>query len=219
MKTKNYKDIVLPMRAGDICIEYQQAKRKDEQIQILADQNKTTCAVIAWIVLLGGEKPCNYWLRSITGDKAQSAADLRASEAGRQASSYRDWAHPEITDADMDRRISKAIADAEKRACMKKRAALRLEREDWEETEPITEEEPIATMKVENTMGECNNEQINTTELQKAIILDANEADAIRLFFDKALLSYIKNECDSLTEVSELTAVYKKILDWRGTEQ
>ena len=85
MKIKNYKDIVLPMRAGDICIEYGQAKDKLKQVRIIADQCNVPSAVIAWIALLGGEKPCAYWLRSIAGEKTSTVEEIRNSEAGRQA--------------------------------------------------------------------------------------------------------------------------------------
>lgn len=197
MKTKNYKDIVLPMRAGDICIEYQQAKRKDEQIQILADQNKTTCAVIAWIALLGGEKPCAYWLRSIAGEKTSTVEEIRNSEAGMQACSYRRWAHPEITDDEIEELIRKAIEAAEDRAAKQSN-----------KKEGKNGENPAEATMSEFTENIKQNEEGGTPT---PITLTEDEAETIVTFFDNSLLSYIKSECNSLREVAELTAIYEKL--------
>ena len=97
------------MSGGDICIEYAQAKDKLKQVRIIADQCNVPSAVIAWIALLGGEKPCAYWLRSISGEKTSTVEEIRNSEAGIQACNYRRWAHPEMTDDEIEEQIRRRL--------------------------------------------------------------------------------------------------------------
>lgn len=195
MKTADYKNIKLPMSGGDICIEYGQAKDKIKQVRIIADQCNVPSAVIAWIALLGGEKPCAYWLRSISGDKTSTVEEIRNSEAGIQACSYRRWAHPEITDDEIEELIRKAIEAAEDRAAKQSN-----------KKEVKNGENPA-----EATMSELKEENNKTVDGSTPITLTEDEAETIANFFDYYLLSYIKDKCNSLREIIELTAIYEKL--------
>lgn len=195
MKTEDYKNIKLPMSGGDICIEYGQAKDKIKQVRIIADQCNVPSAVIAWIALLGGEKPCAYWLRSIAGEKTSTVEEIRNSEAGMQACSYRRWAHPEITDDEIEELIRKAIEAAEDRAAKQSN-----------KKEVKNGENPA-----EATMSELKEENSKTVDGSTPITLTEDEAETIANFFDYYLLSYIKDECNSLREIIELTAIYEML--------
>ncbi len=195
MKTEDYKNIKLPMSGGDICIEYGQAKDKIKQVRIIADQCNVPSAVIAWIALLGGEKPCAYWLRSIAGEKTSTVKEIRNSEAGMQACSYRRWAHPEITDDEIEELIRKAIEAAEDRAAKQSN-----------KKEVKNGENPA-----EATMSELKEENSKTVDGSTPITLTEDEAETIANFFDYYLLSYIKDECNSLREIIELTAIYEML--------
>lgn len=195
MKTEDYKNIKLPMSGGDICIEYGQAKDKVKQVRIIADQCNVPSAVIAWIALLGGEKPCAYWLRSIAGKKTSTVEEIRNSEAGMQACSYRRWAHPEITDDEIEELIRKAIEAAEDRAAKQSN-----------KKEVKNGENPA-----EATMSELKEENSKTVDGSTPITLTEDEAETIANFFDYYLLSYIKDECNSLREIIELTAIYEML--------
>lgn len=195
MKTADYKNIKLPMSGGDICIEYGQAKDKIKQVRIIADQCNVPSAVIAWIALLGGEKPCAYWLRDIAGEKTSTVEEIRNSEAGMQACSYRRWAHPEITDDEIEELIRKAIEAAEDRAAKQSN-----------KKEVKNGENPA-----EATMSELKEENSKTVDGSTPITLTEDEAETIANFFDYYLLSYIKDECNSLREIIELTAIYEML--------
>lgn len=195
MKTEDYKNIKLPMSGGDICIEYGQAKDKIKQVRIIADQCNVPSAVIAWIALLGGEKPCAYWLRSIAGEKTSTVEEIRNSEAGMQACSYRRWAHPEITDDEIEELIRKAIEAAEDRAAKQSN-----------KKEVKNGENPA-----EATMSELKEENSKTVDGSTPITSTEDEAETIANFFDYYLLSYIKDECNSLREIIELTAIYEML--------
>lgn len=195
MKIADYKNIKLPMSGGDICIEYGQAKDKVKQVRIIADQCNVPSAVVAWIALLGGEKPCAYWLRSISGDKTSTVEEIRNSEAGIQACSYRRWAHPEITDDEIEELIRKAIEAAEDRAAKQSN-----------KKEGKNGENPA-----EATMSELKEENNKTVDDSTPITLTEDEAETIANFFDYYLLSYIKDDCNSLREIIELTAIYEKL--------
>lgn len=195
MKIADYKNIKLPMSGGDICIEYGQAKDKIKQVRIIADQCNVPSAVIAWIALLGGEKPCAYWLRSISGEKTSTVEEIRNSEAGIQACNYRRWAHPEITDDEIEELIRKAIEAAEDRAAKQSN-----------KKEVKNGENPA-----EATMSELKEENNKTVDGLTPITLTEDEAETIANFFDYYLLSYIKDDCNSLREIIELTAIYEKL--------
>ena len=195
MKTADYKSIKLPMSGGDICIEYGQAKDKLKQVRIIADQCNVPSAVIAWIALLGGEKPCAYWLRSISGEKTSTVEEIRNSEAGIQACNYRRWAHPEMTDDEIEEQIRKAIEAAEDRAAKQSN-----------KKEVKNGENPA-----EATMSELKEENSKTVDGSTPITLTEDEAETIANFFDYYLLSYIKDECNSLREIIELTAIYEML--------
>lgn len=195
MKIADYKNIKLPMSGGDICIEYGQAKDKIKQVRIIADQCNVPSAVIAWIALLGGEKPCAYWLRNISGEKTSTVEEIRNSEAGIQACNYRRWAHPEITDDEIEELIRKAIEAAEDRAAKQSN-----------KKEVKNGENPA-----EATMSELKEENNKTVDGLTPITLTEDEAETIANFFDYYLLSYIKDDCNSLREIIELTAIYEKL--------
>ena len=195
MKTADYKNIKLPMSGGDICIEYGQAKDKIKQVRIIADQCNVQSAVIAWIALLGGEKPCAYWLRSIAGEKTSTVEEIRNSEAGIQACNYRRWAHPEMTDDEIEELIRKAIEAAEDRAAKQS-----------DKKKVKNGENPA-----EATMSELKEENSKTVDGSTPITLTEDEAETIANFFDYYLLSYIKDECNSLREIIELTAIYEML--------
>ena len=195
MKTADYKNIKLPMSGGDICIEYGQAKDKIKQVRIIADQCNVPSAVIAWIALLGGEKPCAYWLRSIAGEKTSTVEEIRNSEAGIQACNYRRWAHPEMTDDEIEELIRKAIEAAEDRAAKQS------------DKKGVKNGENPA----EATMSELKEENSKTVDGSTPITLTEDEAETIANFFDYYLLSYIKDECNSLREIIELTAIYEML--------
>lgn len=197
MKTADYKNIKLPMSGGDICIEYGQAKDKIKQVRIIADQCNVPSAVIAWVALLGGEKPCAYWLRSISGEKTSTVEEIRNSEAGIQACNYRRWAHPEITDDEIEELIRKAIEAAEDRAAKQSN-----------KKEGKNGENPAEATMSEFTEDIKQNEEGGAPAL---ITLTEDEANTIATFFDNALLSYIKDDCNSLREIIELTAIYEKL--------
>lgn len=80
-----------------------------------------------------------------------------------------------------------------------------------EATETTTADEPINTKEIE-TMSEFNDNMIEVKKDEpKVLVLDTDEADSILCYFSQTLLRFIKEECDSLTDMAELVKLYDKI--------
>ena len=60
-------------------------------------------------------------------------------------------------------------------------------------------------------MSELKEENNKTVDGSTPITLTEDEAETIANFFDYYLLSYIKDKCNSLREIIELTAIYEKL--------
>lgn len=174
-----YAELNLPMPVGDICKEYREAKSTVKQIPILADLNHTTSAVIAWLVLLGGETPCRYYARQIAGKiKEISVNAIIGSPSGQQAMRHWHDFHSEISENEYRLRIYRELETAyEETARKSKREPAQVDMSfitalnptsDKQTATPKVREEPLTEITLTTeVIADMPNDSAKETETEK----------------------------------------------------